>query len=316
MCEATSPARAPPMPSATTNRGERSRKESSLLWRARPTSESAAFSAIRRATRLLLVAVLGVADPDHVGHLQLFRLSQLTAVEERPVGGSHVLYVHELAAREDPGVRGGGERVVDPHVGARRPPHRDSPVEVELLSGFVPQRGDHLEAREHARAQVHHLLRRRRGRAGVVDRHRAAPPGHVAERRARDPQQEEKQHGEEAELQQDGDGVVHSTSKTSRSSPSVISSPGDSAASGTRWPLTFTPLVEPRSATTQAPPSRRSSAWRRLTFGSSSVTSQSRLRPITTRLPLSTVRLPPPTSMARPPWGCGASIRRASRSTE
>src|SRR3954467_3464333 len=42
--DATSPASAPPMPSATTNSGGRSRNESSLPSRSRPTSDSAACS--------------------------------------------------------------------------------------------------------------------------------------------------------------------------------------------------------------------------------------------------------------------------------
>src|SRR3954454_4933852 len=147
MCEATSPARAPPMPSATTNRGERSRYESSLLWRARPTSERAAFSAMRRGKRLLLVAVFGVADADHVSHLQLLGLAQLAAVQKRSVGRSHVLYVHELAAREDPAVCRRGERVLDLDVRGRGSSHGDSPIQVELLARVEAHRGHHDEPR-------------------------------------------------------------------------------------------------------------------------------------------------------------------------
>src|SRR3954468_5057662 len=44
VCEATSPASAPPMPSATTNSGGSSRNESSLPSRSRPTSDIAACS--------------------------------------------------------------------------------------------------------------------------------------------------------------------------------------------------------------------------------------------------------------------------------
>src|SRR3954447_18138228 len=44
VCEATSPASAPPIPSATTDGGGRSRNESSLPSRSRPTSDSAACS--------------------------------------------------------------------------------------------------------------------------------------------------------------------------------------------------------------------------------------------------------------------------------
>ena len=48
--DATSPAFAPPMPSATANSGGRSTSESSLALRCRPTSVRPACSTIRSAT--------------------------------------------------------------------------------------------------------------------------------------------------------------------------------------------------------------------------------------------------------------------------
>src|SRR5437763_13573185 len=80
MRDATSPALAPPIPSATANSGERSRYASSLLWRCRPTSVRLAFSAIRRAKPSLLVPVLRLADADRVGHLELLRPLELVLV--------------------------------------------------------------------------------------------------------------------------------------------------------------------------------------------------------------------------------------------
>ena len=106
------------MPSATAKNGGDSTSVSSLALRWRPTSVRPACSAIRRAIALLPVAVLGVADADHVRHLEPLGGLQLAAVQIRAVGGPHVLHVHELPAQEDPRVRGRRERVVD--AGCRR----------------------------------------------------------------------------------------------------------------------------------------------------------------------------------------------------
>src|SRR4051794_24502672 len=199
------------MPPATTNRGARSRYESSLLWRARPTSDSAACSTMRNATALLLVAVFGVAYANHVGHAQLLRLAQLAPVQERPVGRSHVLYVHELPMREDARVRRRGERVVDGHLRARGATHRDPAVQRELLPGLVAHRGDHLEPRVDARAQIHAAtpVAGRGSRARVVGERSCAAAGDIAQRAARDPQEEQEQDGEEAELEEHCDGILH-----------------------------------------------------------------------------------------------------------
>src|SRR5207248_121180 len=63
--------------------------------------------------------------------------------------------------------------------------------------------------------------------------------------------------------------------------PTVISSPSFSRLVRTWAPLTRVPLVDPRSTTTTSGPSRRSSAWRRLTFASSTTMAHSGRRPIT-----------------------------------
>src|SRR5918995_6952280 len=101
--EATSPAFAPPIPSATAKSGGLTTSESSFAVRWRPTSVRPACSTMRSATRLLLVAVFAVADPDRVRDLQALRPLDLAPVQERPVGRAHVLQVHEAAAVEDAG---------------------------------------------------------------------------------------------------------------------------------------------------------------------------------------------------------------------
>src|SRR5215212_5006615 len=101
--EATSPAFAPPIPSATANRGGPTTSESSLALRWRPTSVRPACSTMRRATAsaLLLVAVFAVAYADRVGHLQPLGAPHLAAVQVGAVRRPHVLEVHELGARKD-----------------------------------------------------------------------------------------------------------------------------------------------------------------------------------------------------------------------
>src|SRR5437763_7953315 len=110
-CEATSPAFAPPIPSATAKNGGETSRASSLVSRWRPTSVLPACSAIRSAT-LLPIAVFAVADADEVGRPQPLAVLQLPAVEVGPIGRAHVLDIHEVAAREYARVRGRGERIV------------------------------------------------------------------------------------------------------------------------------------------------------------------------------------------------------------
>src|ERR671911_497691 len=93
--EATSPAFAPPMPSATANSGGLTTSESSLAVRWRPTSVRPACSTMWSATRLLLVAVFAVADPDRVPDAQPLRRLDLPPVQVGPIRRAHVLEVHE-----------------------------------------------------------------------------------------------------------------------------------------------------------------------------------------------------------------------------
>ena len=70
-CEATSPAWAPPIPSATTKIGARTKNESSLALRWRPVSVRNAWSSTRSTAHPRLEPELGVADPDDVAVDQL-----------------------------------------------------------------------------------------------------------------------------------------------------------------------------------------------------------------------------------------------------
>src|SRR4029079_14337104 len=108
--------------------------------------------------------------------------------------------------------------------------------------------------------------------AGLDRGGRGNRPAQVPKRRTGDPEQEEVEHCEKAELERDGDRleVVHcSISKAKQVVPRVTSSPGASRAESTRRPLTLIPLVEPRSTTCQSPVLlRRSCACLREMFGS------------------------------------------------
>src|SRR5665811_237772 len=142
--------------------------------------------------------------------------------------------------------------------------------------------------------------RRHRVEAGRVGGGRDRAP-QVLQRAARDPEQEEVEDGEEAELESHRDRVVvhvgtlvtgdrhRSTSKLKVVVPIVTESPAPSRVEPTRRPLTLIPLVEPRSAIVHSPDwVRRSSAWWRETLGSRRTQSASLERPIVARGPSST----------------------------
>src|SRR5215217_4742626 len=129
--EATSPACAPPMPSATANSGARTKKLSSLPWRWRPRSDACHCSEIlnmgfrprtsqakfcgRRCSSL--EQELGVADPDLVARVQGLGAAHRLAVEVGPVGRAEVLEHDDLALGHEPRVARGGERVLQLDVG-------------------------------------------------------------------------------------------------------------------------------------------------------------------------------------------------------
>src|SRR5215213_10158333 len=212
--DATSPALAPPIPSATANSGGLTTSESSLAVRCRPTSVRPACSRMRRATAtaLLLVAIFAVADADRVGHLQPLGRLDLAAVQVGAVRRAHVLDVHELGARKDARVCGRREGVVHAYVGAVRASERGALADVERRAGLVPHRRDHLEPRAHAGPQVGcaplasprpwEIDRLSRGRGALV-------AGEVAHRTAHHPQEEEIEDGKEAELERHRERFVH-----------------------------------------------------------------------------------------------------------
>src|SRR5271170_7389057 len=89
MREATSPACAPPMPSATTNSGERASSESSLARRWRPVSLPAYCSATRSIS-VDLERELAVADPHPVAGVQRPGALQQLLVEIGAVGRAEI----------------------------------------------------------------------------------------------------------------------------------------------------------------------------------------------------------------------------------
>src|SRR5271163_4678027 len=101
--DATSPACAPPIPSATTNSGERARTESSLARRWRPVSVPAYCSATRSIS-VDLEREFTVADAHPVTGVQRPGRLQQLLVEIGAVGGAEILDDHYVALLVDAGV--------------------------------------------------------------------------------------------------------------------------------------------------------------------------------------------------------------------
>ena len=122
-------------------------------------------------------------------------------VEQGAVGRAHVLDVGAAVAVEDPGVDAGGVAVLDLHVGVARAADREAADQVEAL------------ALRRGRRRARRSARRRRGRAaaaeggGLVEAGRVGGRGdraaQVLQRRAGDPEQEQVEDDEEAELERD-----------------------------------------------------------------------------------------------------------------
>src|SRR4051794_26050913 len=210
--EATSPARAPPIPSATANIGGATKSASSLLSRWRPTSLAPAYSTIWSAIRLLLVAVLGVADSNHVRPLEALAARQLAAIEVGAVGGPHVLDVHVIAPLIDAGVVGGRELVLHLDLGPVRATERHAARQVEQGAGLIAKRRHHLQPRLGARPLRRRFAPPSRQRGVAVIR--PVRVDHLGARQvalgaARHPKEEQVQHGQEAELERDGERLVH-----------------------------------------------------------------------------------------------------------
>src|SRR5271166_3294471 len=244
-------------------------------------------------------------------------------VEITAVGGAKVLDDQYVALLVDAGVAGGGERVLEPDLGVIAAAEHDVAVEVVDHSRVVAgSTVDH----EPGRAMRHVRAAERRGRvhAGGVGWER--PTGGAPLDRVRltgaqvpagaagDPQQEQVQHDQEAELEghRYGRERGHPSSKTISVEPSSTRSPARSACTPrTSRSLTITPLVEPRSSIVQPSALGRIWAWRRETPTSSMTMSQSRLRPIVPPAAGTSSRRPPVASSAR-----GAPRRACACSTE
>src|SRR4051794_36101459 len=252
--------------------------------------------------------------------MQRRRPAEDLLVEIRAVRRAHVLEDHHAALADDPRVLRRREGVLEPDLGLVAAAEDRALVEVVLHPGGVPRRPldnqPRLAELRRDRAVQAGLLRRR----GRIDPLRgtglAGYAAQVLHPAARDPEQEQEQHGDEPELQRhrgrlDRGESHQSTSKRASTVPMVTWSPADSGwAPLTLAPLTRTPLVEPRSAIVQAPcwPGRISACLRD-TLESCRTMSHSRLRPMTAPPGGSAWRLPSLTSTARP-----ARAARSSRS--
>src|SRR5579875_1391410 len=279
--EATSPAWAPPIPSATTNRGARTYALSSFSRRWRPVSVLHTVSVTpSTVSPSLQEGELGVADPDAVARMQRLRAAERLAVQVGAVGRAAV-----------------GNVVDHPRLVPGRPLDQQPRLESVLA-------GKH-------RGRVVHAGPLRQRRRGARPGHAALPPAHVAQGAQRHPDQKQVEDGQEAELQGHRDGLEHRAAGYSSSNrrivaPSSISSPGRTTSErSTTCPLIRDPFVEPRSVSTHEPPRGRSSACWRETLGSLSTMSHWRLRPIVTPPGPTTIRRPSSSSSAVC-WRCWA----------
>src|SRR5487761_2634510 len=214
--EATSPAWAPPIPSAITNRGERTSSESSFARRWRPVSVPA-YCSTTRSKSVDLEGEFAVADPNAVPGVQ------------RPWGLQQLLV-------EGGGARG-GEGILEPYLGAVAP--AEDEVAVEVVDHARLMAGSSLDGQAGGPpGEVGRAERRGRVHAGRVGvgLHREGlgrlPGGaaEVAPGAAGDPQQEQIEDGDEAELEGHRYRVkaVHPTSNRTSVEPNSSRSPGSS----------------------------------------------------------------------------------------
>ena len=213
--EATSPACAPPIPSATTNSGARTKKLSSLPWRWRPRSESWKCSAIaqhrRQRSKVNSVSPMRIA----VARVQRLRPAQRLVVEVGAVRRAEVLE-HDRRPRAARGARGGRRRTSPrARISAWSPRPSSAPSrEVVRRAGAAARRRCSTRScgvaarRAPSRAPAGACRSRRRSR-GPARRPVVGAAAQVLQRAARHPQQEQVEDGEEAELQGDGDGIEH-----------------------------------------------------------------------------------------------------------
>src|SRR5215831_5430788 len=134
---ATSPACAPPIPSATTNSGARASMASSFARRWRPVSVPAYCSATR-STSVGLEREFAVADAHAIPGVQWPGSLQQLLVEVGAVGGLQVCDHHDVALRVDARMARRGKRVLEPNLGAVPAAEHDVIVEVVDHPRIVP----------------------------------------------------------------------------------------------------------------------------------------------------------------------------------
>src|SRR5437763_4086790 len=192
--DATSPAWAPPIPSATANTGGSQTYESSLCRRRRPGSVAAAL-----LPSFKVVPQLGLADAQDVARRQPLRPRQPDAVQVRAVRRADVLDPDAVLAWLDPRMRRGRVLVgVELDVVLRAAAHgQRRRVELPLLA--LAERG----AREHrelprldVRPGVAEARHRARGEHEALLRQR-----HVASGGAHDPPDEQVEQHQEGDLE-------------------------------------------------------------------------------------------------------------------
>src|SRR2546421_1700023 len=233
--DATSPACAPPMPSATTNTGARAYALSSLSRRWRPVSVLQIVSAARSIS--VEVRELGIADPDSVTGMQGLRTGERLVVQKSAVRGPEILDHDNVALTRDSRVARGREWILetDLHIPT---PERGAALEVVCGAGLVTGGALHEQPGfESVRVRIDETVGCGVHPGGVVDRLHvsrvgpAAAPAQITQRAPRDPHQEQVEHDQEAELEAYGDWLEHrpegySTWNVITDVPSSISSPG------------------------------------------------------------------------------------------
>src|SRR6266508_1945325 len=195
--EAISPARAPPMPSATANIGGSHIHESSLPRRLRPGWESLCCA---RASSL--EAELRLADANEVAGVQLAGPGKPDAVDVGAVRRADVLDPDAVAARLDPRVARRGELIgVEPDVVLPAAADGD-PGRVELELGVLVDRGA-LAHEEPAHARAGLGAEAGRGRLVGSEDEALLGEAQVAARRAHDAPDEEVEEHEKSGLEEE-----------------------------------------------------------------------------------------------------------------
>ena len=256
---ATSPACAPPIPSATAKSGGAQTKASSFRRRRRPGVRHDCHAADHQTSTRKSVWPTRTTSPFD----EAPRRRHARSVDEGAVRRADVLDPEPVAPRLEASVLRGGELVAVERdlvlaAAADRHGHR---VDRNLLAGIERRaldddqpgalHGCEAEARGLRRPHEHALLR------GSIRRRSSE----VAARAAHDPPDEEIEEDDEGDLEDQQrlvDVDVHEPlafPKTRSVAPSVIVSPSDSLACWTRLPFSSVPFVESRSTSHHVEPS-------------------------------------------------------------